>query len=268
MLKRERHLKELKQYTLADKTLESYLLQNSNLPGRRANLELAFAFGDYIADQCHDSVVECFEYCLGLIIENPTDKNESGQEEFLPFCAIIGLGRIGKIDVMKNKPILELMRTYAKDSRWRIREAVAMAIQTIMEINPGETVGYLRSWLTEENYLVHRALVAGLANPELLKKSDFARKALAIHKSVIENVERETSVRDNDFKVLVKGLCYTLSVVVAGIEKEGFAYLEELTHSTNPVIKRIVRENLRKNRLIRLNEEKVLELQEELKQTH
>lgn len=267
MRKREKHRLELNQYQIAEQTLASYLLQNSNLPGRRANLELAFAFGDYIADQCNDSASECLEYCLNLITHYPEDKNEIGNEEFLPFCAIIGLGHIGGIDPAKRKSILELLRTHAKDSRWRIREAVAMAIQTIMDINPDETLGYLRNWTTDDNYLVDRALVAGLANPVLLENPDFAQHALAIHKCIIGKLERESSVRDNNLKVLVKGLSYTLSVVVTGIEEQGFAYLEELIQSESRVVQRIARENLKKNRLHRLNQQKVQELLELIQQT-
>jgi len=59
----------------------------------------------------------------------------------------------------------------------------------------------------------------------------------------------------------------TFSVLITGIEEEGFGFLEEIINRKNPIIKKIVRENLKKNRLIRLNKNRVLELQEKLKST-
>jgi hypothetical protein len=146
------------------------------------------------------------------------------------------------------------------DRRWRIRESVAMAIQELMDVNPKETIEKLRKWVSAENYLIHRALAAGLAEPRLMKSREIAKESLAIHKQIIEKVDREKEIKSEDYKVLIKGLCYTLSVIITGIADEGFEYLEELSKNSNPVIKKIARENLKKNRLKRLNENKVLEL--------
>jgi hypothetical protein len=263
MLKKERHSQELAEYAITDNALVCYLLVNSNLPGKRGNIELALAFADYIEKNTIDTS-EDFKYCLRLIAENPEDRNEKGNEEFLPFCAIIALGRLGKIDPRKKIDVLELLKVHAKDTRWRVREAVAMAIQDLLDAEPEDTLAYLTDWVNDENFLVHRALVAGLAEPRLMEHQSTARQALEIHKAIIAKVESATSVRAKDFLVLVQGLCYTLSVIITGIEYEGFAYLEELTNSKNPFIKRIVRENLQKNRLKKLNAVRVTELQERI----
>ena len=259
--KRERQLFDLRKYSLDDKTVENYLLDNSNLPGKRGNIELGFSFADYIEENYTNDKLKFFKYCLTLISENNEEKKDSGNEEFLPFCAIIALGRIGKIDIKKENEVIELLKVYARDGRWRIRESVAMAIQELMDVNPEETIEKLKKWLNEENYLIYRALLAGLAEPRLMKNKNIAKASLAIHKAIIEKVEREKEIKDKDYKVLIKGLCYTLSVVITGIEDEGFDYLEELIKKDNPIIKKILQENLKKNRLKRLDENKVLELQ-------
>ena len=97
-----------------------------------------------------------------------------------------------------------------------------------------------------------------------MKDREIARVSLDIHKTILENVARESAIRDTDYQVLVKGLCYTLSVIITGIEDEGFAYLEALITTDHPIMKKIVRENLKKKRLTRLNAEKVVELQHTL----
>ena len=157
-----------------------------------------------------------------------------------------------------------LLKENAKDGRWRIREAVAMALQELIDADPSKTIAELKKWIHEKNYLIHRAIVAGLAEPRLMRNSEIGRAALEIHKNIIKIVEGEKDTRDRDFNVLVKGLCYTLSVIITGNQGDGFDYLEELANKKNPVIKKIVRENLKKNRLKLLSENKVSELQKKL----
>ena len=259
--KRETQLSELRKYSFADKAMENYLLSNSNLPGKRGNIELGFSFADCVEENYSKDKLIIFRYCLALISENNEQKNEIGNEEFLPFCAIVALGRIGKIDDIKKDEVIGLLKTYSTDGRWRIREAVAMAIQELMDTNPGETIDKLSKWVDEDNYLIQRALVAGLAEPRLIKNREIAKISLEIHKRIIEKVANDKEVKNPDYQVLIKGLCYTLSVIITGIEDEGFEYLEELAKKNNPVIKKILRENLKKNRLRRLNNSKVLNLQ-------
>jgi hypothetical protein len=266
--KRERHLLELRRLkVIVDKAIEEYLLDQSNLPGKRGNIELAFSFADYIEENyIIEDKLMLLDYCTKLISENKKEREVVGNEEFLTFCGIVALGRIGKIDKDQREEIIEILKTNAQDERWRVRESVAMAIQELlMSINPMETIRRLREWTREDNYLILRAVAAGLADPRLMENSEIAKESLDLHKLIITKIaENQCKMRDEDFKVLVKGLCYTLSVVITGIEGEGFAYLGELVKDKNPVIKKIAKENLKKNRLKRLNKNKVLELQKKM----
>ena len=265
--KRERHFADLRHLTLDSIELVVYLLANSNLPGKRGNLELAFAFAEYIEEQYPINPELALTSCKALIIENPPHKHVTGSEEFLPFCGVLGLGRIGKIDPIKESFALVYVKSAAQDERWRIREAAAMAIQDLMDVRPESTIDVLQFWIHEESYLLHRAVVAGIAEPRMMKNRDIARCALELHKAILENVACEANRRDPDYMVLVKGLCYTLSVVIVGIEEAGFTYLENLLTTDHPVIHKIVRENLKKKRLMRLNALKVVELQQKLGRT-
>ena len=264
MNKREEYLQALRSCDLSKEALELYLLENSNLPGKRGNLELAFSFGEYIEQIYPSNSSFCYQFCLNVISEYNAQKNEIGNEEFLPFCSIVALGHIGKTDQHKRVEILHIIKENAKDSRWRIREAVAVAIQELVAIDVSETLAELRKWIQDKNYLINRAIVAGLAEPRLMKNSSTAKESLDIHKKIIEMVASEES-RSEEYKVLVQGLCYTLSVIITGIQDEGFEYLEQLVNNANPTIRKIARENLKKNRLRLLNENKVLELQANLK---
>lgn len=262
--KRDKHLSDLQQYTLVNNKIVSYLLAHSNLPGKRGNIELAFSFADYIEELYNVNTQQMFNYCVALISENPPHIHVTGNEEFLPFCGIIALGRIGKIDSTKESDVIELIKNSAQDERWRIREAVAMAIQEMMDIRPEAIIKTLQAWANEDNYLIHRAVAAGLAEPRFMKNREIARISLDIHKAILDRIAREPARRDTEYQALVKGLCYTLSVIITGIEDEGFTYLETLIETGHPVMIKIVRENLKKKRLARLNAEKVVELQHKL----
>lgn len=262
--KREQYISELRPFSPDSNRLEAYLLAHSNLPGKRGNLELASAFAGYIEELYPTKPELVLTLCEALINKNPSHRNETGSEEFLPFCGVLGLGRIGKIDPAKESNILVYVKSAARDERWRIREAAAMAIQDLMDVRPGATIAILRSWVHEESYLLLRAVAAGIAEPRFMKNQEIARVALDLHKNIMEKVANEADRHNPDYAVLVKGLSYTLSVVITGIEEEGFAYLEDLVAKDHPVIHRIVRENLKKKRLLRLNAGTVSELQRKL----
>ena len=95
---------------------EPYLLAESGLPGPRGNLELA----NVVADEGDEPL---FRRLLRYDAEQaPTNT----PQEFLAFCGVVGLGRLlaeGKTRVLKD------IRKRASDPRWRVREAVAMALQ-------------------------------------------------------------------------------------------------------------------------------------------
>jgi hypothetical protein len=262
--KRERHLADLRHLTPGNSKFAAYLLSQSNLPGKRGNLELAFTFAEYIEEQYPVNPERAWTFCEALIAENPPHKNFTGSEEFLPFCGVLGLGRIGRTDPVRESDVLIYVKSAALDERWRIREAAAMAIQDLMDVRPEATIAILQGWIQEDNYLLHRAVAAGVAEPRFMKNQEIARDALDLHKVILENVAHEPDRRDPDYMVLVKGLCYTLSVVITGIEQEGFTYLEDLLATNHPILQKIVRENLKKKRLIRLNAAKVSGLQQKL----
>jgi len=113
--------------------LEDMLISNSNLPGPRGNLELANAFADCLKAMQYidDGLWKILNDWVGISAENtPSDS----PKEFIPFCAIQALGVIFTFaDSKKKSKIIEMIRVAANDSRWRIREAVAIGLQWIEE---------------------------------------------------------------------------------------------------------------------------------------
>ena len=95
-----------------------YLVKNSGLPGPRGNIELAQAVADL-------GTARLFQQYLDL--DDSTTASDS-EKEYLVFCGVLGLGRLAAEGKSGH---LDTLRRYSSDPRWRIREAVAMALQRV-----------------------------------------------------------------------------------------------------------------------------------------
>ncbi|MFX0062755.1 MAG: hypothetical protein ACFFC7_11295 [Candidatus Hermodarchaeota archaeon] len=255
MSKKERHRQDLIPLfdefikTTDSEIIFSYLTSNSNLPGRRANIELAQAF----AEVCETYSAEEFEsietLILGLIELTPDEAPVDSPKEFLSFCGILGLGVLGSIHPSFFNESLFHLHRLAEDPRWRIREAVAMATQRLIKERGEKVLQELDTWIAKGNWLRMRAVAAGVAEPTLLNDKLLADWALELHKKIFYRVHASTDRRSEAFKTLRQGLSYTLSVIVSALPTEGFEYIYELIDMQDEDILRIIKQNLKKNRL-------------------
>jgi len=56
----------------------------------------------------------------------------NSQLEFLAVCGVVGMGQLL---TQGNNDALKILRAAASDSRWRVREGVAMGLQRLGEAN-------------------------------------------------------------------------------------------------------------------------------------
>jgi hypothetical protein len=229
--------------------LAKYLTSNSNLPGPRGNLELAMVFADVVEDNARGESEKLWNLCIKLTQFSPIEAPVNNPKEFLVFCGARGVGVLGSSTAFFQKALSRL-KELASDPRWRTREAVAMAIQSMIEKQPQTTLKELENWIENDNWLVMRAMAAGVAEPALLKDKQTAKSAYELHKKIFAKVVAAQE-RKPEIKTLKQGLGYSLSVVVCAIPREGFEYMRQLVDTQNAVILWIVRENLKKSRLIR-----------------
>jgi hypothetical protein len=218
---------------------EPYLLRESGLPGPRGTLELAQA----VADEGSRSL---FDH---LISFTPAVAPVNDPHEFLAFCGVVGLGRLL---AEGNDTLLKVIRPFAADPRWRLREGVAMALQRWGKVNMPALLDSMETW-SKGSWLEKRAAAAALAEPALLHDPAHARSALRILDEITASMENSPESHDPDFKVLQQGMSYCWSVVVVAAPIDGKSMLEKWLASSDPVIKRIMRENLKKNRLQRMD---------------
>ncbi len=242
-----------------------YLKINSNLPGRRANLELAKAFTnivDEFSPNHHSSLAELIdEFCAINSVDAPTNSSK----EFIPFCGTWALGTIGSKDEQNLKSSMGILNRMAMDPRWRVREATAKGISLLLKKNSSLTLQILDDWIKMKDWLVYRAIAAGLASPSALKDRTVAKKALELHDAIFNYILSNLKNRNDDFKVLRKGLAYTLSVIVVEVPDEGFTLLKLLTKNDDNDIRWIIKENLKKNRLTKAFKAEVQQIQALLK---
>ena len=263
--------------------LAAKLMAESNLPGPRANLELAEAFSRAVSTAAAEPAawLETLYNWAGISAEQaPT----GDPREFLPFCALISFGVLynthacaypctGPCDCplwpIQSEHLMETVRRAASDSRWRIREAVALSLQHLGEGNPGALRRILDDWLsdgagadgtlTDGALMERRAVLAATAHPPLLGEGELARYALKTAEGILEDAAGipEEKRKGEAFQVLKKGLSYALSVLVAAAPEEGFSLLERWAKRSDPDIHQVLVENLKKKRLESVDADRV-----------
>ncbi|MFX1559483.1 MAG: hypothetical protein ACFFBL_02735 [Promethearchaeota archaeon] len=257
MNKKQKHIVDLREILVitlkrkAQDELYRYIVENSNLPGPRGNLELASAFEEIVSDQTSkNSVEEIWELCSSMSNFSATEAPVNDPKEFIAFCGTRGLGAIGAVCPEYQEKTLFYLRTLAQDSRWRMREAVAMALQKLLSGGDINIRRELEDWIDEGDWLVLRGVVAGIAEPSLLKDRVFAKWALEAHSKVLQKIRASPNRKSDEFRTLRKALGYSLSVVVKAIPSLGFHLLEELIKMDDADMKWIIKENLKKKRLV------------------
>ena len=266
MKKTERHRRDLE--GLVDRLMHSdeadplldYMLSHSSLPGRRANLELAQAFGDLVQARPSTEGDRLWKLCTGMTEFPPEQAPVNDPKEFLAFCGAIGMGALGARSPTRFEQAGTSLRALSNDPRWRMREAVCFGLQRMLAAQTKDTNEMLVQWIAPGTWLELRAAAAAIAEPTLLKDKELALSALRLHKRILTRVLTCPDRRSEPFRALRKALGYTLSVVVQAIPQEGFAWLAQLADSQDADVLWIVKQNLRKNLLARHFPEQVEEI--------
>lgn len=214
-----------------------YLLENSHLPGPRGNLELLYQFSKEgeraVVDQCLDYI---------------HDNLKNSPEEFVAMCGIV---RYAILNRQEHRQTISFLMNYASHSSWRIREAVAMGIQEISENMVSATIEQLQDYLQGNAYEL-RAIVAGLCEPKLLTDQDHIVKVLQILEKITQKLDHDQKLTTPE-ESLRKALGYGWSVVIVSLPEEGKRFFEKLFSLGGRHIQWIIQENLKKNRLRKMD---------------
>lgn len=218
-----------------------YLADHSNLPGPRGNLELAEAAAQQGTR----------EHFTRLLAVDSDQVAENTPQVFVVFCGLVGLG---KLLAFGESAWLITLRRYASDSRWRLREAVAIALQKYGAHDIHALLTQMQIWASGSR-LEQRAVVAGLSEPALLHDPAVTRTVLTILDTITNSLVSASDRKTEPFRILRQALAYGWSVAAVTDLESGKKYLERWFASPDPDIRWIMRENLKKNRLLRTDPE-------------
>lgn len=218
---------------------DDYLLAESGLPGPRANLELMQAVAA-------EADLRDFERWLAL---DSDEAPVNSPAVFLACCGVVGLGRLA---AEGNRMLIVRLHTLADDPRWRVREAVAMALQRIGEVDMDWLVEICATW-SKGSWLQQRAAIAALAEPRLLVNPTYAGRILAIFDRVTAGIEAAGDRKEDNLLILRQGLGYAWSVVVSAYPAAGKPTFKRWLESPSGHVRWLLKENLTKNRLLRMD---------------
>jgi hypothetical protein len=231
--------------------LERFLLENSRLPGPRANLELLYRFAGQVGAvvrQAEPPVVTLEKMLDGWAA---LETGDNVAEVFLTCCAVLSYGFAGATRPDWWEDETRKLYKAAGDRRWRVREMVAAGFQELLKANWNRALPELWDWLKSDNPLVIRGVVAAIAEPSLLKSPERGLAALELQKEALAWYARNLKARGKEegMKALRKGLAYTISVAVAASPETGMIFLRGLEESQEKDLQWIARQNLAKKRL-------------------
>ena len=132
-----------------------------------------------------------------------------------------------------------------------------MALQRWGDADMAGVLAEMADWATG-NPLEQRAAAAALCEPRLLRVPEHATAVLKILDEITARLVRplgfsETLRVSDANKTLRQGLGYCWSVAVAALPDAGKPLMERWLVSRDPDIRWIMRENLKKNRLVRMD---------------
>lgn len=170
-------------------------------------------------------------------------------QEFLAFCGVLGLG---KLLAGGDTAVLAELRRCASDPRWRTREAVAMALQRLGAVDMEALLAEMALW-SQGTLLEKRAAAAALCEPALLREERHVARVLQILDQITASMQAAADRRSQDFKALRKGMGYCWSVAVAAYPGAGKPAMARWFRSHDPDVRWVMKENLRKARLARMD---------------
>jgi hypothetical protein len=210
---------------------ERFLAERSGLPGPRANLELVAAVGD--------------EAPAEMVV-----RLAASDDEFLALC---GAAAFGRLAVEGDAEALDELRRLASDPRWRVRKGVAIGLQRLGAVDIQRLLKEMRAW-AGGTPLEQRAAVAALCEPPLLREPSAVRDVLVILDDITRSLASRSSIRsDGGFRVLRQALGYGWSVAVAALPEAGRPMMERWLASQDGDVGWVMRENLKKSRLNKMD---------------
>jgi hypothetical protein len=121
----------------------------------------------------------------------------------------------------------------------------------------------MEKW-SQGDLLEKRAAAAALCEPSLLSEAQHLKRVLEMLGDITASIRDVEDRRSDEFKALRKGLGYCWSVAVVALPEDGKKAMEKWFSSDDKDVQWIMKENLGKKRLARMDAEWVEEWRAQL----
>jgi hypothetical protein len=217
----------------------------SGLPGTRANMALANGF----AAECAALGPPADRLVLTMARLSPEEAPGASSLEFLPVCGILALGARAVADASLRGEAVALLHDAAEDPRFRVRDAVPVALARIGEKMGDALVLEVRTWMDG----FHQAAVVLLALAEAPWLS-----AIHDHGAVLERLDEafllardapRSAVRWPGWKALADALGTAPATVATRFGVPVFEQLEAWAKVEMPELRAAIEKNLASKKL-------------------
>jgi hypothetical protein len=212
--------------------LLSVLEKDSKLPGSAANLSLLKQF-------IKEATPEQVALCLGALDKNP---EPNSPETFIAACGVAASANA------------ETFRRAANSSNWRIREAAVLGLQNLGLKDLDALYSVFDSW-ENANLLEKRCIAASLCEPAIVKTEEIAERVLGILNEYMEIIEMQKNVKSEEYRVFKKAMGYCISVAMVANPEKGKEFFEGWMRSPSLEIRWILNDNLKHDRLRKMDPE-------------
>lgn len=178
----------------------------SGLPGPRVNMNLGMAF----AHECARLGPKVDELTYAMANLPPDEARGASGKEFLGVCGVLGIGAramTAKEDAVRDRA-LALLEEKADDPRFRVRDAVPVALAMLGSKMKGELGDRVEPWM--DRYFNAAAVIRALAEPiwlETFGHDDYHQPINLLHAAfVLAHEAPRSAFRYPGHKALVEAL--------------------------------------------------------------
>ncbi len=224
--------------------LVALLCRGSNLPGPRINETLAEAF----AAECASRGKETDALVAWLITLDPDAAPGGGsgpygagsELEFLPVCGVYAAGARAARDESCRWAMLALIHDAAEDLRFRVRDAVPLALEQIGSRGGDALAIAVVDWM--DGYFHAAAVLRGMVRQDWLPQIETAAHATDLYVRAFELAmdAPRAAARYPGFKSLLEALQQTIGPLGGRFGVPMFDALAQLSRSKDPVLRDLI----------------------------
>lgn len=217
-------------------TLSKELRRASGLPGKHANLKVAWAF----ANECAARGARADALVTRLATLSADEAPGATDYEFLPICGVLAAGERAVTDAKARARFLKVLHGAADDLRFRVREAVPLALARIGEVFGDGLLAECARWT--DGYFHAAALLLSFREGEWLGSAHDTDALLARVDEAFQ-LARDASraaARYPGYKALLDALYVAPALVALRVGPRAFSVFHPWVKTNEPSLREVV----------------------------